>query len=77
MSCEQFKPMITGYLDGELLPEQLTCIKRHLDTCENCREELAELTELKDRLAALTFEKPLGCELERYWISVYNRLEPT
>ena len=48
MSCEELKPMITGYLDGELSQQQRERLKNHLLSCESCRRELAELTELKE-----------------------------
>ena len=75
MSCEELKPMITGYLDGELSQQQRERIKNHLLACESCRRELAELTELKEKLDMIKFKEPSDAELERYWSSIYNRLE--
>ncbi len=75
MNCDDFKPMLTGYLDGELTPERSAELEAHLATCEACRRELAELTGLKEELAMMKFKEPPDVELERYWRSVYNRLE--
>ena len=75
MSCEEFKPMITGYLDDELSPEQRQRLEGHLSTCQECRGELANLGDLKENLAMIKFKEPSDAELERYWKSVYNRLE--
>jgi len=75
MSCEEFKPMITGYLDGQLSPDQQQRLETHLSTCRDCTRELAELRELKENLAMIKFKEPSDAELDRYWDSIYNRLE--
>ncbi|MHC4592168.1 MAG: hypothetical protein ACYS8L_05675, partial [Planctomycetota bacterium] len=43
--------------------------------CRKCASELGELKGLKEELAMLRFEEPSDAELERYWRSVYNRIE--
>lgn len=75
MSCDEFKAMLTGYLDGELTPEQRADLEGHLGTCRACEAELAELTKLKEELSMMRFKEPEDVELARYWRSVYNRLE--
>ncbi len=75
MSCQEFKPMITGYLDGELSPEQAQGLQSHLSTCRECTRELANLRDLKENLAMIKFKEPTDAELDRYWKSIYNRLE--
>ena len=67
--------MITGYLDGELSPEQDQRLQSHLSTCQECSGELANLRDLKENLAMIKFKEPTDAELERYWKSIYNRLE--
>ena len=75
MSCEDLKPLIAGYLDGELSPEQRERLEAHLSGCEDCKRELAEFTALKEKLAMIKFKEPSDAELDRYWGHVYNRLE--
>ena len=75
MSCQEFKPMITGYLDGELSSDQAQRLQSHLSTCQDCTRELANLRDLKENLAMIKFKEPTDAELERYWKSIYNRLE--
>ncbi len=75
MSCEEFKPLITGYLDDELSPQQQQRLERHLSTCQQCTAELANLADLKENLAMIKFKEPSDAELDRYWKSIYNRLE--
>lgn len=75
MNCDEFKPLITGYLDDELPPEERALLEDHLADCEACARELAQLTRLKEELSMMEFEEPTDAELARYWRSVYNRLE--
>ena len=75
MNCEEFKPLITGYLDNELSPDQQQSLEDHLSTCPGCTAELANLGDLKENLAMIKFKEPSDAELERYWKSIYNRLE--
>ena len=75
MNCDEFKPMLTGYVDGELPAELRAALEQHLDGCEACNRELASLSRLKEELAMMKFKEPTDVELERYWHSVYNRLE--
>ena len=75
MSCEEFKPMMMGYLDGELQPEQRAWFESHVAACEACALELAEFRKLKEELAMMKFKEPPDAELEQYWRSIYNRLE--
>lgn len=75
MSCGDYRPMITGYLDGELPPPHKARLEEHLASCSECARELAELAELKKELSQMEFKEPTDEELERYWRGVYNRLE--
>jgi anti-sigma factor RsiW len=41
--CQQWVELVTAYLDGAL-PRRLTrAIDRHLESCEHCREYLAQM----------------------------------
>ncbi len=75
MSCDEFEPMLSAYVDGELAAEDRDRIEEHLAGCEACRQSLAELKAVQEDLAMIKFREPSDAELERYWRSVYNRLE--
>jgi len=75
MSCEDMKPLITGYIDDELSADQRQALEGHLATCDECRREMEQLTRLKEELSHMAFKEPPDRELERYWHGVYNRLE--
>jgi anti-sigma factor RsiW len=75
MNCEDFRAMITAWVDGELPGERQGLLQEHLAGCEGCRRELAEVRALKEELSMIRFSEPTDAELARYWKSVYNRLE--
>ncbi|MDY7010104.1 MAG: zf-HC2 domain-containing protein [Planctomycetota bacterium] len=75
MNCEDLKPLMMALLDGELPPEQREKLESHLATCESCRQELAEFIAMKEKLAMVKFREPSDDELDRYWKSIYNRVE--
>lgn len=41
--CEQVRPILADYADGELAAEEAQRVEAHLDTCGACRRELAAL----------------------------------
>lgn len=75
MSCDRFRQLMMGRLDGELPEEQREELKEHLHHCEACRKELEGFAALKEELAMMEFKEPTDAELERYWRGIYNRLE--
>ena len=42
--------MLSGYLDRELTQQQRQKVDVHCETCEHCRQELAELQEMRQRV---------------------------
>lgn len=61
MSCEP--ELITGYVDGELGPEERSRVAEHLETCATCREQVAAEEALRAGLRALPeVEPPHGME---------------
>lgn len=72
--CESMKPLLMGFMDGELTPEQLADVNRHLTRCSNCRRELEDLRETCDPLRQVTFSEPTDEQLERLWRAPFSRL---
>ena len=75
MSCEDYRQLITGYVDDELSVADRQRLESHLRACDACRRELEELVAFKEHLTMLKFKEPSDAELQRYWSSIYNRLE--
>ncbi|MDQ3491495.1 MAG: zf-HC2 domain-containing protein [Acidobacteriota bacterium] len=50
MNCKDFKDIADSYLSNELLVETNHDVLRHLESCPECRDDLAALRELRQRL---------------------------
>jgi anti-sigma factor RsiW len=57
MTCDEIRPLIAPYLDGELDPSAAVSVESHIAGCEACARQLAELRALsgaiRDELPAL------------------------
>jgi anti-sigma factor RsiW len=52
MQCRDFRELADSYLSDELLVETNHDVIRHLETCPDCRRELAARRELRSKLRA-------------------------
>ncbi|MBK7141207.1 MAG: zf-HC2 domain-containing protein [bacterium] len=50
MTCHQAVPLLDDYLDGELSPQQVADLERHLADCPACTSELESGKKLRDLL---------------------------
>ena len=75
MNCERSHLLITGYLDGELNPEEQTELLEHLEHCPACEDELRQHRKLKEITVRMRFKEPEERVWELYWSNVYNRVE--
>ncbi len=75
MSCDKYKEMLMGYLDGELSDDQSREIEKHLNECTGCSEELGQFRKLKEITDDISLNEPEDRVFEQYWSSVYNRIE--
>jgi len=75
MSCDAYKDLMMAYMDGELSTEHKQRLQDHVAGCDACRDELAELTELKKIADEIRLVEPEDRMWEQYWSSVYNRGE--
>ena len=53
MECSQIKELLSEYMDGMLDKETADLVEKHLETCEDCREELASLRTISEELSSL------------------------
>lgn len=59
--CEEYLPMLSAFVDGELNAAERDKVLAHLETCEGCRKYLAELTAMHAELGDLKeFDAPEG-----------------
>src|SRR5687767_4803228 len=52
MNCREFEEIADSYLSGELLVETNHEVLHHLENCADCRGDLAERREFRERLKA-------------------------
>lgn len=76
-SCDSFKGLLVGLLDGELTPEESRQINEHLTRCAACRQDYEHLRQTTGKLAALSFHEPTDAALAQVWKSPYSRLART
>jgi len=75
MKCEDLRPLLAGYQDGELTPDQKASVERHLAQCPACRAELEALDKVKEVTGKVQY-KDLPLEVwEGYWQNIYRRTE--
>lgn len=48
MNCEKYKKLIEKYIEGAISDEQIAGLKRHAETCKQCREEFEQCIALED-----------------------------
>lgn len=46
MKCEDIQGLFSGYVDGELDPEERELVKKHLGECPTCQEEWREFNQV-------------------------------
>lgn len=72
MTCDTVREQLGAYVDGELTPELLDQIHRHVVGCPDCA---AELTELRDLASALS--RPDAAPVPHtLWQAIEDRLPP-
>ena len=47
MQCEEVRPRLDAYVDGELAADERALLHEHVDGCPECSSEIAELAELR------------------------------
>jgi Putative zinc-finger len=70
--CEKYRPMLVGLIDDELMPEEINDVNKHLNRCEQCRQEFDEMAELSEKLGLPSFKEPEDEVLEQLWKSPYS-----
>jgi len=51
--CENFEPMVSAMLDGELLPGEQAQLDAHLDQCQSCGNLVKDFQSVDDAVATL------------------------
>src|SRR5499427_5441527 len=63
MQCEEARPRLDAYLDGELGETERALLRSHLDSCPYCGPEIAALERLRDGIRQATPDYRAPAEL--------------
>ncbi len=70
MTCDDVRPRLSGYLDGDLDADRGAVVRGHLRTCEACRQVASDEAALRDGLRQLpTVDPPASM-----WSGIQARL---
>jgi anti-sigma factor RsiW len=72
---DDIKILMSGYLDGELDPDEEGRLKSYLSESEDGRQELDSLRQLVDAASTLHIEPPPEEVWDTFLEEVYNRVE--
>jgi len=75
MNCDKIKPLLVGYLDGELDDEQIRRVEEHIAVCKECSAELDEMKRVRKILRKMSEPTMPDVFWQQYWNGIYNRLE--
>lgn len=64
--CQPFRPLISAFVDGELTPDEVQELERHLLTCADCREVYDDYRLLQTEIRRLPPPPPPPEEIQRY-----------
>ena len=73
-TCDEYKPLLSGLLGGELTSEEVSKVNEHLIRCSACRGEYEELQKETSQLDSLSIREPQDEALEAFWRLPYGKM---
>ena len=67
MNCNEIKPELVAYLDGELPDAVRSQVEAHLQSCADCRAEREALAATLESIKDLPATRPSTNFLEQFW----------
>jgi predicted anti-sigma-YlaC factor YlaD len=75
MKCEEIRPWLMAFLDGEIEQREKSEVEKHLVECESCRREYESFARLKEVTNTMRFADLSDQLWAGYWKGVYQRVE--
>jgi len=75
MTCEEMKPLLMAYLDGEIDTGDIERVRQHLAGCAACRAELDAFRSLVRETQGMRIREPGDEVIAAFWRSLYSRIE--
>ncbi|HUW60272.1 MAG TPA: zf-HC2 domain-containing protein [Candidatus Bathyarchaeia archaeon] len=73
--CDQFQPMMSGHLDGELDEKSGEKLQKHLAECPRCSAEYQKLARIVAASDRLRLEIPPDEVWDSFLAGAYNKIE--
>jgi predicted anti-sigma-YlaC factor YlaD len=74
--CEdKYKILMSGYIDGELTPQEKSDFENHLRNCGLCQKEMDTFQKLREVTGAMKYADIPEHVWRGYWKSLYRRME--
>jgi len=75
MKPEEHRKNLMRYMDGEMSARERADFERHIEYCDTCSELLRDFSALKEVTDTMKIADLPEAVWEKYWNSVYNRIE--
>lgn len=75
MEHKKVRELFSAYFDGELSDTQKRQVEDHIAQCADCRREFEAAKKFEEVMGKMELKSPPKETWQRYWASVYNRLE--
>lgn len=75
MNEDNYRIMLSGYIDDELDRDEKRELESHLKECDDCRIELEAFNKLKEVTGAMKYADVPEHVWEKYWQSIYRKFE--
>ena len=72
-NCQDYKPLLMGFIDRELTTSETIEVNDHLTRCSDCRNEYEQLIKVSQKLDSLSFREPSDEVLDKLWKTPYGR----
>ena len=69
---EKYRVLLSGFIDGELSPEEAMEVQEQLNRNEALREEYEALIKVSDSLEGVSFVEPQEEDLENLWRTPFS-----
>ncbi len=73
-TCEPYRILMMGAIDGELDAEQEARFREHSYQCPECAKELIKYQKLSDLTDSLKLKEPADYEWDRIFSSIFYRI---
>ena len=75
MTLDEHQRNLMRYIDGEMDNDERVKYVKHLETCDKCRQSIADFSMLKEVTETMKIADLPEVVWDKYWEKIYNRIE--